>query len=134
MTLDMETAAQVNTAAFIAHANQQIGGYHAALGEQAAWLTGDEILNIAHANNPDAPQTAPAWLSGPGPMNFWQTHFARTLIDDNEHGRVHMMVVNTVNAYTLSAQASGAHWFIVAWFIDPSPAGGGGGNGGGNTK
>ena len=28
--------------------------------------------------------------------------------------------VNTMNAYTLTPEASGAHWFVAAWFIEPA--------------
>ena len=106
--------------AFIAHANTQLGGSHAASGAVADWLTGDEILHLVSLNNPDNVETGASWLSGPAPMNFWRTHFERTLVTEHEHGRVHMMVVNTMNAYTLTAEASGAHWFVAAWFIEPA--------------
>ena len=33
-------------------------------------------------------------------MNFWRIHFARTLTDVRDQGRVHIMVVNTVDAST----------------------------------
>ena len=47
-----------------------------------------------------------------------------TLAEPNDHGRVHMMVVNTESATSsLSVFCpdvlGGAHWFIVAWLIEP---------------
>ena len=55
-------------------------------------------------------------------MNFWRVHFARTLTDVRDQGRVHIMVVNTASATArLSATGliSGAHWFVVAWLVEP---------------
>jgi hypothetical protein len=33
--------------------------------------------------------------------------------------RLHIMIVNTVTSFTLHDIASGRHWFVVAWFIEP---------------
>ena len=46
------------------------------------------------------------WLSDPGPLNFWQTHFARTIANSRYHGRVHIMIVNADNAFSLNVEAS----------------------------
>ena len=51
-------------------------------------------------------------------MNFWRMYFARTLVNPAEQGRIHFMVVNTENAYTLTEQASGVHWFLVVWRVN----------------
>ena len=74
--------------------------------------------HLPSADNPDGEDTSPAWLSGPGPINFWHTHFQRTLHDANEAGRTHIMVVNTQTAYGLDKTVSGMHWFLVAWKVD----------------
>ncbi|EOD11156.1 hypothetical protein EMIHUDRAFT_215005 [Emiliania huxleyi CCMP1516] len=39
-----------------------------------------------------------------------------------EHGRLHIMVANTVTAVTDVSDAEpapGSHWFLTAWFVDP---------------
>ena len=60
-------------------------------------------------------------------MNYWRVHFARTLTDPRDHGRVHIMVVNTEDATAaLSPTIRGSHWFVVAWLVEPDesePAG-----------
>ena len=66
--------------------------------------------------------SATAWLPGPGPMNYWRTMLSRTVADLNEANKVHIMVVNSENAYTLQETVSGVHWFVVAWFVAPPPA------------
>ena len=83
------------------------------------WLEGDDIVGLAHADNPDAPGTSPSWLSGPGPLNFFYVHFQRTLADDAEKGRVHIMVVNTECQHNIHASIFGSHWFTVAWLVEP---------------
>ena len=60
-------------------------------------------------------------------MNYWRVHFARTLTDPRDHGRVHIMVVNTEDATTKTASSSspmgGSHWFVAAWFVNPENSG-----------
>ena len=46
------------------------------LGAQAMWLSGDDVQRLATVHNPNGPGTSPAWLSGPGPLNYWRLHFA----------------------------------------------------------
>ena len=87
---------------------------------QARFITDDEVQKLVTAHNPDGAGTDPAWLSGPGPINFWRTHFARTIADSKHHGVVHMMVVNTEEQYALHNAASGEHWILLAWFIEPA--------------
>ena len=90
--------------------------------ETAAWLTGDQVQELVASVNPDGEGMSPAWLSGPGPMNYWRTMLSRTVADLNEANKVHIMVVNSENAYTLQETVSGVHWFVVAWFVAPPPA------------
>ena len=93
------------------------------LGSTAEQLLGDEILGLAARINPDGPDVNPAWLSGPGPINYWRTHFARTLVDPRDQGRVHIMVVNADEAQVSTANAGaigGSHWFVAAWFVEPA--------------
>ena len=54
-----------------------------------------------------------------GPLNYWKTHFARTLAEAQYHGRVRIMVVNTESQHSLSDFDSGTHWFVVAWYVEP---------------
>ena len=120
--LTMETAQHVNSREFIEIQNFARG--RAELGFEAEFLTGDEVQQIVTLNNPDGIGTDPHWLSGPGPMNYWRLHFSRTLSDAHDHGRVHIMIVNTEDATASLATAShmpmaGAHWFVVAWYIEP---------------
>ena len=113
--LDMQTAAAINTVPFIAQQNVKLG-----IGNpRAEWLTDDQILKLASVDNPDADETAPGWLSGPAPINYFRTAFLNSLIRRADHGRVHIMIVNTEAQYTLQDAASGLHWFVAAWFIEP---------------
>ena len=88
---------------------------------ETQWLREEEIQQIATQLNPDGPGLSPSWLSGPGPINSWHVHFARTLASQPLHGRVHIMVVNSEAAYTLTDGGAGQHWFAVAWLVEPSP-------------
>lgn len=103
----------VNTAAFAAQQNVKLGKDAA----DSSWLTGDEIIALAAANNPDGEHTSPAWLSGPCPINFFYTHFDRTLKNPRDHGKVHISVVNTQAVYELTDEPTGKHWFVVAWCV-----------------
>lgn len=119
-TLDVVTASQVNTDQVIRIQNERLGKPE--LGEKAIWLSGDQILYLVE-HGPGAGQGLGGlhhrWLSGPGPLNYWKTHFARTLAEAQYHGRVHIMVVNTESQHSLSDFDSGRHWFVVAWYIEP---------------
>jgi hypothetical protein len=117
-TLDEHIAASVSTPGFIRLQNEKLN--KGELGTTAYWLTGDDILHLAFLDNPDGASTSPSWLSGPGPLNFWRVHFQRTMADQAEHGVVHIMVVNTENAFSLTEHNSGAHWFVVAWVVEPA--------------
>ena len=99
----------------------------AALTTEALQLEGDEILGLVQGNNPDGGTTGVNWLAGPAPMNFWRTYFSRTLVRPRDHGRVHIMVVNTENAYTLTDDITGHHWILLAWYIEPAGDGAGAG-------
>ena len=94
----------------------------------AEWLTGDQILRLVSLENPDhdhpdempeAEQLGANWFHSPSPLNFWRTLFARTIAKPD--GNIHIMVVNTENAYTLT-EVTGNHWFLVAWVVEPEPA------------
>ena len=93
------------------------------LGREAldvTWLTGDEIVSLAKMDNPDNTDTEPEWLSGPGPLNYFYTFFAQTLAEPQHRGRIRIMVVNTTPDDGMApAVVGGAHWFVVAWYIDP---------------
>ena len=120
-TYPEEEAAAYNTPEFIQLFNDDLG--HPSAGGEAFWLSDDQIQQLATIHNPDRPHTSPSWLHGPAPINFWEKHFARTLVQPAQHGRVHIMVVNTEEQLTLDATASGLHWFVIAWFIEPKPDG-----------
>ena len=73
-----------------------------------------------HHLNPDEPDSDPSWLNEPGPFNFWRSHFVKTLTTPRDHGETHIWVVNTESQTSLqTATTGGAHWFLVAWFIEP---------------
>ena len=112
--LDQVTAGAVNTVQFIRAQNVKLNIPQ----PHAVWLTDDQIHRLATVDNPDAPGTNPAWLSGPAPINYFNTHFTNSLMKPSDHGRVHIMVVNTEAQHSLHDTASGAHWFTVAWYIE----------------
>ena len=121
-------AEMINHPNFILRANNvlgdrisEVGGSpFVDLGETADWMTGDEILTLADHLNPNDENMR--WLSGPGPMNYWRTHFARTLITPAEQGQVHIFIVNTAEVTTVTSALAGEHWFVVAWFVNPQDA------------
>ena len=80
------------------------------------------MLALVHHDNPDGAAGGPGWFSGPGPVNFWETHFFRTVNETRHRGEVQIMVVNTEEARSLNTNGpiGGAHWFIVAWVVDPA--------------
>lgn len=111
-----------NVPAYIQHCNGIIDADH--LGANARFITDDEVQRLVTANNPDGEGRDPAWLSGPGPINYWRTHFARTIADPKHHGVVRMMVVNTHEQCSLHDALSCEHWILIAWFIEPAAASG----------
>merc|ERR1719482_1189825 len=119
----MDTAASINVPEYIIVGNQILGFDFN--GAHAHWLTGDQVLFLASEYNPDGAGAAPGWFSGPGPFNFWQTFFARTLLEAD--GQVHIMVVNTAIdagiAHATGEITPGSHWFTVAWVVDPAGQG-----------
>lgn len=112
-TLDASTARSLNTEAFLVAQNNVLSK------ASTVWLTDDDILSLVTTSNPDAPNSDPHWLAGPGPFNFWRAFFLRTLTDIRDQGRVHIMVVNSVSQTALdSNNLGGEHWFIVAWIVE----------------
>ena len=97
---------------YIAAANARLG---IPGGRRASWLTGDQILELAHLNNPDGVTTGPSWLSGPYPYNLWATHFGQTLLQRN--GRIYIAVVNTVSQTVDEVKMGGAHWYLTVWRV-----------------
>ena len=116
-TLDMETASSVNTAPVITTQNERLGNPE--LGATARWLSDDDVLTLVDAGDPSPEPNGRRWLSGPGPINYWRSHFARTVTEPRHHGRVHIMIVNTDEQYDV--RDSGSHWFLAAWYIEPDP-------------
>ena len=92
--------------------------------DTAEVLTGDQILGLAAAVNPEGAGTSPAWLSGPGPLNYFRTMLSRTVVNSaTQDKKLHIMVVNNVNAYSLTETFTGEHWFVVAWWLNGAPSG-----------
>ena len=77
----------------------------------------DPNVNYDPSAAQDGEHTSPAWLSGPCPINFFYTHFDRTLKNPRDHGKVHISVVNTQAVYELTDEPTGKHWFVVAWCV-----------------
>ena len=120
--MDMDSARIPNRDEYIALRNSELG--HTREPSSGQFLETVEVQKLVTLHNPDAPNTDPSWLAGPGSFNHWQEYLQRTLVQAHEHGRVHIMIVNTVALDTLHDVASGRHWFVVAWFIEPDvPAG-----------
>ena len=83
LTMDAAAAA-VDDPEFIRAQNALLG--LESWGTRAKQLTGDESVNLISQHNPDGITTGASWLSGPAPVNFWRTHFERTLANVAEHG------------------------------------------------
>ena len=116
-TLECTTAAQLNSHVFIATANT-----HLRLGKSttAVKLTGDQIIELATAINPDGAGQSPAWLHSPMPINLFNVFFARTCAEERYHGVVHIVVVNTDAQFSFDVSVeTGIHWFLAAWYINP---------------
>jgi hypothetical protein len=118
-SLTTEQASQINVPAYASGQNVRLGK----AGVSEEWLTGDEVLTLIKLDNPDALGADANWLSGPAPLNYFYTFFASTLARPEMRGRVFIMVVNTemdrgFNGLPPNAMG-GAHWFVVAWIIDP---------------
>ena len=118
--MTMERIREYNTPAFVQLGNADIGIDSTV----ARLLTGDNILRIVSVNNPDGAGQAPSWMAPPGPINLYESYFRRTLLDPQEHGVVHIMVVNETPVFDItenanSADMPGSHWFLAAWFIEP---------------
>ena len=112
-TFTNENASMFNTTEWVTQGNMHLNLLDDE--DTAVWLTGDQVQQLVTAVNPDAPGTSPGWLSGPGPLNYWRTMLNRTATDVASHSEVHIMVVNSENAYSLTEETSGRHWFVIAW-------------------
>ena len=117
--VDREMAENFNTKDWLTQANIYLDLTPTGGEDTADWLSGDQVQQLVTAVNPDAPGASPDWLAGPGPLNFWRTMLGRTVAGD--HDRVHIMVVNSENAYELTDAPSGNHWFLVAWLVNSPP-------------
>ena len=116
--MDMASARIPNQKQYVADRNVELG--HTRDTSIGQFLETAEVQKLVTLHNPDAPNTDPSWLAGPGSFNQWHAYFKRTLEQAHEHGRVHIMIVNTVTLEALHDIASGRHWFVVAWFIEPA--------------
>ena len=86
-------------------------------------LSDNEILQLATIDNPDAQGATPSWMPGPGPYNA----FTDALHNDTEanaepSGPVRIMIVNAVEARTLTEEFVGSHWLTIAWQRRPTAA------------
>ena len=99
--MTMERIREYNTPAFVQLGNADIGIDSTV----ARLLTGDNILRIVSANNPDGAGQAPSWMAPPGPINLYESYFRRTLLDPQEHGVVHIMVVNETPVFDITENA-----------------------------
>jgi hypothetical protein len=119
--LDSNDAAAINTMEFAGEQNIVLGKPV----DATDWLSGDDIVTLVTHSNPDSPGTEAGWLRGPGPLNFWYTFFAQTVATPNLRSQVHIMVVNTEvdrGVPSPSGALGGAHWFVVAWLVEPPSA------------
>lgn len=114
-SLSEDNALAVNNPEMIKAINFKLGKGPTAV---ADWLSDDDILQAVTFDNPDGEMQSPHWLSGPAPMNFWRIYFDRTVLNSEDWNRVHIMVVNTENQYTLTATPTGLHWLVIAWRIN----------------
>ena len=113
----IEAGGDPPTCDFVITQNERLGKD----GTSTDWLNGDEILELVRLDNPDNPEAPASWISGPAPLNYFYTFFAETLANTKHHGKVHIMVVNTVSlaGAAFTATTPGQHWFVAAWLIDP---------------
>lgn len=116
--LDEMTTRSANEERRIHELNFELGIEKPNAGSAAVWLLGEQILEIATAINPDGPGRNAAWLSGPGPFNFWRDAFQQSLTDETQQGIVHLWVVNTASQYSSQDDVGGEHWFFVAWLVN----------------
>eukprot|EP00900_Chrysochromulina_parva_P003084 jgi/Chrpa1/12777/Chrysochromulina_OHIO_Genome00021614-RA len=116
--MDMASARKPNQKHYVADRNVELG--HTRDPSIGQFLETAEVQKLVTLHNPDAPNTDPSWLAGPGSFNQWRAYFQRTLKQAHEHGRVHIMIVNTVTLEALHDIASGRHWFVVASEVVPN--------------
>ena len=84
-------------------------------------LTSDQIIALAAAINPDGAGASAAWLHSPMPINLFQAFFARTCVEEQFHGTIHLVIVNTDAQFTMDLTTeSGVHWYLAAWYVNPA--------------
>ena len=145
--LPMETAAAINTRAYVTATNLRLGKAAASVDwltgdiltllnaisrstrspgreHPSPWrmlsLTGDDIVRLVKMDNPDAPNTEPMWLSGPAPLNYFYSFFHTTLVTPKYFGKVHIMVVNVENDQGFSggpSTSAASSYGGSHWFI-----------------
>ena len=116
-SLECSVAEQLNVPNFIKTANEKLR----ISGPSAIKLTSDQIIALAAAINPDGAGTGAAWLHSPMPINLFQAFFARTCVEEQFQGTIHMVIVNTDAQYSMDLTTeSGVHWFLAAWYVNPS--------------
>ena len=110
--IEQAVAHNVPLTVYAAHTSMPDWGYE----DEAQYLSTNQVHELAHHWANEA-----SWLTV-GPLNHWREYFERTISDPREHGRLHIMVANTVTAVTDVSDAEpapGSHWFLTAWFVDP---------------
>ena len=84
----------------------------------AEWLEVVDISAlIAHAQANGASPDMP-WLDGIMPVNHWVAAFERSLSNPEEWDQLHICIVNTKTASTLTLNAQGQHWIVIAWWVE----------------
>ena len=119
--LPLEQIQAVNTFDHICMQEAKLGR---ALQAHAApnMLTDAEIIQLASVDNPDARGTAPMWMPGPGPYNAFSDALREATepcAEPPSASAVHIMIVNSVEARSLTGSFVGDHWLTIAWQLRP---------------
>ena len=120
--LPLQQVQAMNTFACIAMQEAKLGRILAPAGAPPM-LADSEIVKLASVDNPDAQNSTPSWLPGPGPFNA----FTDALHEDTEahaepSGPVRIMIVNAVESRSLTEDFTGSHWLTIAWQRRPTAA------------
>ena len=119
--LDCQQALQLNNHGYLEYSNAQLGIVPPGGQRNAVWLTADQVLQLAAANNPDGAGKATEWMHSPMPINLFEAFVARTVFDRKYHNMLHIVVVNIdsqMNHHFHSGSTPGTHWFTAAWRIE----------------